>query len=143
MTLEHSKRATVPLFLTQIHSPWSFTASWSSLLAQQSKMTNSYIPLLAALTPNSGAYMNEVRLFPPPNFLAYTLNLPNFHHLNPQLTEPSYQNEQLINSRPTGRPFRSLVPAHFLRRKLPPSQEREGEVRSGRCILRGNCGRGG
>jgi hypothetical protein len=45
---------------TVITTPWSFTAPTSDMIALQEKMTNDYMPTLAALTPGSGAYMNEV-----------------------------------------------------------------------------------
>lgn len=39
--------------------PWNFTAPVSDMIALQRKMTDEYIPLLKALTPGSGVYMNE------------------------------------------------------------------------------------
>ncbi|KAL3426782.1 FAD binding domain-containing protein [Phlyctema vagabunda] len=39
--------------------PWDFTAPWSDMIALQDKMTNSIVPQMEAVTPNSGTYMNE------------------------------------------------------------------------------------
>lgn len=44
---------------TVITTPWDWTAPQSAILAAQRKMTDEYIPRLAALAPRSGAYMNE------------------------------------------------------------------------------------
>lgn len=42
-----------------VNRPWNFTAPVSDMIALQRKMTDEYIPLLKALTPGSGVYMNE------------------------------------------------------------------------------------
>lgn len=39
--------------------PWNFTAPWSEMIALQDQMTYSVVPQMEAVTPNSGAYMNE------------------------------------------------------------------------------------
>lgn len=52
---------------TTITTPWSWTASRAAMVAEQRKMTKQYIPRLAALSPNSGAYLNEGD-FEQPNF---------------------------------------------------------------------------
>jgi hypothetical protein len=39
--------------------PWNFTAPWSDMIALQDQMTNEVIPQIEAVTPGSGAYMNE------------------------------------------------------------------------------------
>ncbi|KAJ4312742.1 hypothetical protein N0V94_007295 [Neodidymelliopsis sp. IMI 364377] len=39
--------------------PWNFTAPWSEALATQDKMTNEIQPLIEAVTPGSGSYVNE------------------------------------------------------------------------------------
>lgn len=40
--------------------PWDFNpAKWGLMLELQTKMTNSIMPQIEAVTPNSGAYMNE------------------------------------------------------------------------------------
>ncbi|KAI9713051.1 MAG: hypothetical protein M1820_001036 [Bogoriella megaspora] len=44
---------------TVITTPWNFTAPWSEMVANQVKMTDNYLPQLAALTPGGGAYLNE------------------------------------------------------------------------------------
>jgi FAD binding domain len=49
---------------TVISTPWNFTTPISDMIALQDKMTNDYMPALEALTPQSGAYLNEV-CFPP------------------------------------------------------------------------------
>lgn len=38
---------------------WNFTAPWSEMIALQDKMTYEFIPQLEAVTPGSGAYVNE------------------------------------------------------------------------------------
>ncbi|EHK98560.1 putative 6-hydroxy-D-nicotine oxidase [Glarea lozoyensis 74030] len=38
---------------------WDSTAPWSSMVADQDKLTNVWNPALKALTPGSGSYMNE------------------------------------------------------------------------------------
>ncbi|RFU29540.1 hypothetical protein B7463_g6798, partial [Scytalidium lignicola] len=48
-------------------TPWNFTAPWSDMIALQDLMTDSIVPQLEAITPNSGAYMNEAD-FRQPNF---------------------------------------------------------------------------
>lgn len=40
-------------------TPWNFTAPWSEMIALQDKMTYEIVPQLEAVTPGSGAYMNE------------------------------------------------------------------------------------
>ncbi|KAK3674091.1 hypothetical protein LTR78_005938 [Recurvomyces mirabilis] len=44
---------------TVITTPWSFTAPWADMLANQKLMTNVLIPKLAELTPNGSCYLNE------------------------------------------------------------------------------------
>ncbi|KAJ4256112.1 hypothetical protein NW762_009188 [Fusarium torreyae] len=39
--------------------PWSFTAPWSEMLDLQNLMTEEIMPEIEAVTPGSGAYMNE------------------------------------------------------------------------------------
>jgi hypothetical protein len=39
--------------------PWSFQAPWSEAFAVQNQITDVIMPKLEAVTPNSGAYMNE------------------------------------------------------------------------------------
>lgn len=41
--------------------PWNFTAPLEEMLANQRAMTDSYIPQLKTLAPDSGCYLNEVR----------------------------------------------------------------------------------
>ncbi|RFU28972.1 hypothetical protein B7463_g7353, partial [Scytalidium lignicola] len=48
-------------------TPWNFTAPWSEMLALQDLMTEQIMPQIEAVTPNSGAYMNEAD-FRQPNF---------------------------------------------------------------------------
>ena len=43
---------------TTLTTPWEWDAR-AEMIEEQNKMTNDYIPLLEALSPNSGAYMNE------------------------------------------------------------------------------------
>lgn len=43
----------------QIGTAWNETAPWSSMLADQYKITNEYVPQLEAVTPDSGCYQNE------------------------------------------------------------------------------------
>ncbi|ETS77837.1 hypothetical protein PFICI_09899 [Pestalotiopsis fici W106-1] len=50
-----------------LNLPWSFTAPWSDMVAQVSKMTEQAMPILEAATPGSGAYVNEAD-FQQPNF---------------------------------------------------------------------------
>jgi hypothetical protein len=38
---------------------WNSTAPWSKMQADQDKLTNEWNPMLKALTPGSGSYMNE------------------------------------------------------------------------------------
>lgn len=52
---------------TTITTTWNWTAPEGSMIAEQRKMTNDYIPRLAALAPHSGAYLNEGD-FRQPNF---------------------------------------------------------------------------
>lgn len=41
-------------------TPWSWDpADWDEMLAQQALMTDTIVPALEAVTPGSGAYMNE------------------------------------------------------------------------------------
>lgn len=42
-----------------VTTPWSFTAPLSDMVALQRRMTEVYIPTLAALTPGGGCYLNE------------------------------------------------------------------------------------
>lgn len=51
----------------QIGTVWNNTAPWSQMVADQKTITNEYVPQLTAVTPNSGAYMNEGD-FQQPNF---------------------------------------------------------------------------
>ncbi|KAK5123851.1 hypothetical protein LTR08_006106 [Meristemomyces frigidus] len=44
---------------TVITTAWNFTAPWEEMLANQDKMTDLFIPRLAALTPNGSCYLNE------------------------------------------------------------------------------------
>ncbi|KAG9256537.1 FAD binding domain-containing protein [Emericellopsis atlantica] len=48
-------------------TPWDFEASWEDMIANQVLMTNELMPAIEALTPGSGAYMNEAD-FRQPNF---------------------------------------------------------------------------
>jgi hypothetical protein len=48
-------------------TPWSFTAPWADMIALQDKMTNSIMPQIEAVTPGSGAYVNEAD-FRQPNY---------------------------------------------------------------------------
>jgi FAD/FMN-containing dehydrogenase len=48
-------------------TPWNFTAPWADMLALQDKMTDSIMPQIEAVTPGSGAYMNEAD-FRQPNY---------------------------------------------------------------------------
>ncbi|KAL9070954.1 MAG: hypothetical protein Q9157_005648 [Trypethelium eluteriae] len=50
---------------TVITTPWNFTAPWSEMIANQVKMTDSYIPQLEALTPGGGTYLNECDFLQP------------------------------------------------------------------------------
>ncbi|KAL7932893.1 hypothetical protein V8C35DRAFT_305752 [Trichoderma chlorosporum] len=43
----------------QIGTPWNETAPWSQMVADQTTITDEYVPQLTAVTPGSGAYMNE------------------------------------------------------------------------------------
>lgn len=40
-------------------TPWNFTAPWSEMLDLQNLMTDKIMPEIEAVTPGSGAYMNE------------------------------------------------------------------------------------
>lgn len=42
-----------------VTTPWNFTAPRSAMVALQRRMTQAYIPALAALTPGGGCYLNE------------------------------------------------------------------------------------
>jgi hypothetical protein len=42
-----------------LSTAWNFTAPWSEMIALQDRMTYEYIPQLEAVTPGSGAYINE------------------------------------------------------------------------------------
>ncbi|OBT65761.1 hypothetical protein VE03_03276 [Pseudogymnoascus sp. 23342-1-I1] len=44
---------------TIVSTPWNFTAPWADMIALQDKMTGSIMPQIEAVTPGSGAYMNE------------------------------------------------------------------------------------
>ncbi|KAL4960182.1 FAD-dependent oxidoreductase [Aspergillus stella-maris] len=61
---------------TTLTTPWEWDAD-EAMLEQQRKMTEDYIPTLAALAPNSGAYMNEAD-FQQPNWQEtfYGVNYP-------------------------------------------------------------------
>lgn len=48
-------------------TPWNFTAPWAEMIALQDKMTDSIMPQIEAVTPGSGAYMNEAD-FRQPNY---------------------------------------------------------------------------
>lgn len=48
-------------------TPWNFTAPWSDMLDLQNLMTDTIMPEIEAVTPGSGAYMNEAD-FRQPNF---------------------------------------------------------------------------
>ncbi|PVH85595.1 FAD/FMN-containing dehydrogenase [Cadophora sp. DSE1049] len=50
------RRALISATLT---TPWNFSAPWEDMLALQGEMTDSVIPQIEAVTPGSGAYMNE------------------------------------------------------------------------------------
>ncbi|KAI1876612.1 hypothetical protein JX265_004138 [Neoarthrinium moseri] len=52
---------------TTLTTPWNFTAPWEDMIALQDKMTNVILPELEAVTPGSGAYVNEAD-FRQPNF---------------------------------------------------------------------------
>ena len=43
----------------QLATPWNDTAPWAEMVAAQQVMTYEIMPQLEAVTPNSGAYMNE------------------------------------------------------------------------------------
>jgi FAD/FMN-containing dehydrogenase len=42
-----------------LRTPWNFTAPWSEMIAWQDRMTYEFVPQLEAVTPGSGAYINE------------------------------------------------------------------------------------
>lgn len=44
---------------TVLTNPWSFTAPWSEMLERQNFLTDVVLPEIEAVTPGSGAYMNE------------------------------------------------------------------------------------
>jgi len=48
-------------------TPWNFAAPWADMIALQDKMTDSIMPQIEAVTPGSGAYMNEAD-FRQPNY---------------------------------------------------------------------------
>lgn len=50
-----------------LNTPWNFTAPWEDMLALQDLMTNIVMPEIEAVTPGSGAYVNEAD-FRQPNF---------------------------------------------------------------------------
>ncbi|KAJ4195443.1 hypothetical protein NW767_009765 [Fusarium falciforme] len=59
-----STQAVLPAWKnTLVHAtlttPWSFTAPWSDMLSLQNLMTEKIMPEIEAVTPGSGAYMNE------------------------------------------------------------------------------------
>lgn len=57
-----------PLVHATLTTPWSFDpADWDQMLANQRLMTDDIIPRIEAVTPGSGAYMNEAD-FQQPNF---------------------------------------------------------------------------
>ena len=43
----------------QIGTPWNETAPWADMVAAQMQMTNEFVPQLEAVSPGSGAYVNE------------------------------------------------------------------------------------
>lgn len=43
----------------QLITNWDSTAPWADMEAAQAKMTNEFMPKIEAVTPGSGAYMNE------------------------------------------------------------------------------------
>ena len=43
----------------QLTTPWNETAPWSEMVANQLLMTNEFVPQHDAITPGSGAYINE------------------------------------------------------------------------------------
>lgn len=51
----------------QFGLPWNETAPWSSMIEAQLEITNTFVPLLEAATPGSGAYENEAN-FRQPNW---------------------------------------------------------------------------
>lgn len=55
--------------LLRPYRPWSDTASLETDFAQAHKLTNVYDAALRALTPNGGAYLNEVRLLALDSFM--------------------------------------------------------------------------
>ncbi|KAH7321613.1 hypothetical protein BKA65DRAFT_408007 [Rhexocercosporidium sp. MPI-PUGE-AT-0058] len=59
-----SKNSVLPawrqaLISATLTTPWNFSAPWEDMIALQDEMTDSIIPQLEAVTPGSGAYMNE------------------------------------------------------------------------------------
>ena len=53
---------------TTLTTPWSFDPSqWQQMIANQGLMTNTIMPAIEAVTPGSGAYMNEAN-FQQPDF---------------------------------------------------------------------------
>jgi len=55
------------LIHTYLTTPWNSTAPWSDMIHEQDLMTDEFVPQLEAVTPGSGAYMNEAD-FRQPNF---------------------------------------------------------------------------
>jgi hypothetical protein len=43
----------------QLTTPWNETAPWADMVAEQMQMTNEFVPQIEAVTPGSGAYINE------------------------------------------------------------------------------------
>lgn len=55
-----------PVIHSLVYTPWSFDpAEWEEMLAYQKLMTNTVMPALEAVTPGSGAYMNEADFLQP------------------------------------------------------------------------------
>lgn len=55
------------LIHTYLTTAWNSTAPWSDMIHEQDLMTDEFVPQLEAVTPGSGAYMNEAD-FRQPNF---------------------------------------------------------------------------
>jgi hypothetical protein len=62
---------------TYFTTAWNSTAPWSQMVHDQQVMTDEFVPQLEAVTPNSGAYMNEAD-FNQPDFqnVFYGANYP-------------------------------------------------------------------
>lgn len=43
----------------QLLTPWNETAPWADMVAAQMQMTHEFVPQIEAVTPGSGAYINE------------------------------------------------------------------------------------